>query len=158
MKTRAFGSGRPVSLFSLGTMRALDSASQMAAVINAAAAAGINQLETAPAYGPAERFLGEALRQTTRKASDQWVITSKLLPGLSFEKGQRRLDQIIERLGCSNLDNLAIHGIIREEHLDRALLGEGLHDGVHQALARSRHHWVVLPPLGLTEEPRQHPR
>ena len=32
MNTRAFGSGRPVSLFTLGTMRALNSAAQMAAV------------------------------------------------------------------------------------------------------------------------------
>ena len=47
MKTRAFGSGRPVSLFSLGTMRALNSAAQMAEVLDAAAAAGINHLETA---------------------------------------------------------------------------------------------------------------
>ena len=53
MKNRAFGRGRPVSLFSLGTMRALNSAAQMAAVLEAAAMAGINHLETAPAYGPA---------------------------------------------------------------------------------------------------------
>jgi hypothetical protein len=97
----------------------------MAEVLDAAAAAGINHLETAPAYGPAERFLGEALRQNSRTGSDHWVITSKLLPGLSFEEGQRRLDQILERLGCPQLDNLAIHGINREEHLDWALVGDG---------------------------------
>ena len=125
MKTRAFGNGRPVSLFSLGTMRALDSAGQMATVLDAAASAGINHLETAPAYGPAERFLGEALRRNTRRASDDWVITSKLLPGLTLEEGQRRLDQILERLGCQHLDNLAIHGMNREEHLDWALEGDG---------------------------------
>ena len=125
MKTRAFGNGRPVSLFTLGTMRALDSAGQMATVLDAAASAGINHLETAPAYGPAERFLGEALRRNTRRASDDWVITSKLLPGLTLEEGQRRLDQILERLGCQHLDNLAIHGMNREEHLDWALEGDG---------------------------------
>jgi hypothetical protein len=53
------------------------------------------------------------------------VITSKLLPGLSFEEGQRRLDQILERLSCPQLDNLAVHGINREEHLDWALIGDG---------------------------------
>lgn len=125
MKTRAFGSGRPVSLFSLGTMRALNSAAQMAEVLDAAATAGINHLETAPAYGPAERFLGEALRQNSWTSSGHWVITSKLLPGLSFEEGQRRLDQILERLSCPQLDNLAVHGINREEHLDWALIGDG---------------------------------
>ena len=58
---RPFGRGPDVSLFTLGTMRALASASQMLAVVRAALAAGINHLETAPAYGPAETFLGAAL-------------------------------------------------------------------------------------------------
>ena len=87
MNTRAFGSGRPVSLFTLGTMRALNSAEQMAEVLDAAEEAGINHLETAPAYGPAERFLGEALRQNSSTGSDHWVITSKLLPGAEFRGG-----------------------------------------------------------------------
>ena len=42
-----------MSAFTLGTMRALDSPAQLAAVLEAAIAAGINHLETAPAYGPA---------------------------------------------------------------------------------------------------------
>ena len=50
-----------MSLFTLGTLRALASADQLEAVIAAALAAGINHIETAPAYGPAERFLGQHL-------------------------------------------------------------------------------------------------
>ena len=46
--------------FTLGTMRALGSVDQMHAVLQAAVLAGINHLETAPAYGPAEEFLGQA--------------------------------------------------------------------------------------------------
>ena len=61
---RAFGRGRAISLFSLGTMRALGSADQMAEVLAAAVQAGINHLETAPAYGPAERCLGQALQSS----------------------------------------------------------------------------------------------
>ena len=49
---RAFGTGPAVSLFTLGTMRALKDREQMIAVVQAAHAAGINHLETAPAYGP----------------------------------------------------------------------------------------------------------
>ena len=48
MNTRAFGSGRPVSLFTLGTMRALNSAAQMAEVLDAAAAVGINSKPPRP--------------------------------------------------------------------------------------------------------------
>ena len=43
-------------------MRALGSVDQMASVLEAAAKIGINHLETAPAYGPAEHFLGQALQ------------------------------------------------------------------------------------------------
>lgn len=122
---RSFGRGRAVSLFSLGTMRALGSADQMAEVLEAAVEAGINHLETAPAYGPAERFLGEALRRCPGPADGDWVITSKLLPGVSFEQGQRQLQAILDRLQRQRLDNLAIHGLNRPEHLAWAQNGEG---------------------------------
>ena len=66
-------------------MRATTSPQQMAEVLAAARAAGINHIETAPAYGPAEAFLGQALSQW--RESEPLVITSKLLPGLALEEG-----------------------------------------------------------------------
>ena len=114
-----------MSLFTLGTMRALGSVDQMHTVLQAAVLAGINHLETAPAYGPAEEFLGQALKREGRQPDDGWVITSKLLPGLSLSEGKHQLLKILERLGCSQLDNLAIHGLNRPEHLDWALQGDG---------------------------------
>ncbi len=117
-----------MSLFTLGTMRALSSPQQMTAVVQAAAAAGINHLETAPAYGPAEDFLGTALAQVRNSGGEPdggWVITSKILPGCSLEDGQRQLHGILGRLGLTRLDNLAVHGINRPEHLDWALDGDG---------------------------------
>ena len=102
---RPFGNGRSVSLFSLGTMRALASPDQMLSVLRAAHDAGINHLETAPAYGPSERFLGQALERLEEEGLDPaegWVITSKLLPGLSLDEGQRQLKAILQRLGRSN--------------------------------------------------------
>ena len=122
---RAFGRGRAISLFSLGTMRALGSADQMAEVLAAAVQAGINHLETAPAYGPAERFLGQALQSSPQPPDGGWVITSKLLPGMSLEQGQRQLQGILERLQCQRLDNLAVHGLNRPEHLAWVQTGEG---------------------------------
>ena len=98
-------------------MRALGSREQMHEVVQAAVLAGINHLETAPAYGPAEDFLGHALKQAEQPEGG-WVVTSKLLPGLTLREGKHQLLKILERLGCDNLDNLAIHGINRPDHLD----------------------------------------
>ena len=109
-------------------MRALASVQQMTAVLREACQSGINHLETAPAYGPAEQFLGQALKtleQEGLKPADGWVITSKLLPGVSLEMGKRQLRSILDRLGRTHLDNLAVHGLNRQDHLDWALKGDG---------------------------------
>ncbi len=109
-------------------MRALDSPAQMAAVLEAAVAAGIRHLETAPAYGPAEAFLGAALQrleQSDPTARRELVLTSKLLPGISLEQGQGQLRALLGRLAIPRLDNLAVHGLNTPEHLDWALRGEG---------------------------------
>ena len=125
---RAFGTGPAVSLFTLGTMRALKDREQMVAVVQAANAAGINHLETAPAYGPAETFLGQALDQLAREGiapEGGWLITSKLLPGLSLEQGKHAISACLERLGRPFLHGLAVHGLNREEHLHWAIDGDG---------------------------------
>ena len=125
---RPYGAGPAVSAFSLGTMRALGSPAQMEAVLRAALAAGINHLETAPAYGPAETFLGQALAALQRDnlgPSDGWLITSKLLPGPDLATGQGQLRSILARLGVAQLTNLAVHGLNRPEHLEWALEGPG---------------------------------
>ena len=128
-RRRAFGDGPSVSLFTLGTMRALQSQEQMLSVLRSALEAGINHVETAPAYGPAETFLGQALRQLDREgaapAEGNWIITSKLLPGQPLDQARRALEASLKRLGRPRLENLAIHGINREEHLHWALNGDG---------------------------------
>ena len=127
-RQRPYGAGPAVSAFSLGTMRALGSPAQMEAVLRAALAAGINHLETAPAYGPAEAFLGQALAALQRDnlgPSDGWRITSKLLPGPDLATGQGQLRSILARLGVAQLTNLAVHGLNRPEHLEWALKGPG---------------------------------
>ena len=106
-------------------MRAIGSVEQMASILEAAAKIGINHIETAPAYGPAEQFLGEALQHSSTIPEGGWVATSKLLPGSSLVEGQHQLDAILHRLGLSTLDNLAVHGINRQEHLEWALSGDG---------------------------------
>ncbi|MBM5799877.1 MAG: aldo/keto reductase [Cyanobacteria bacterium K_DeepCast_35m_m2_023] len=109
-------------------MRAIDSADQMLAVLRAAVAAGINHIETAAAYGPAETFLGQGLAQLAAEGvvpSGGWLITSKLLPGPDLATAQQQLRAMLQRLGVEQLDGLAVHGINRDEHLDWALDGPG---------------------------------
>jgi predicted aldo/keto reductase-like oxidoreductase len=109
-------------------MRAVEDPAQMEAVLRAALAAGLNHLETAPAYGPAETYLGGALRRLERESPglrQRLVLTSKLLPGVPLAEGQARLRACLERLGVDRLDNLAVHGLNRSEHLAWALAGEG---------------------------------
>ena len=109
-------------------MRALDSPAQMAVVLEAAVAAGIRHVETAPAYGPAEAFLGEALQGLERRdpaLRGELVLTSKLLPGCSLEQGQAQLRALLARLAIPRLDNLAVHGLNTPEHLEWALAGDG---------------------------------
>lgn len=125
---RTFGRGRAVTPFTLGTMRALDSPAQMATVLEAAVAVGIRHVETAPAYGPAEAFLGKALQRLQRREPDlraELVLTSKLLPGCSLDQGRGQLRALLERLAIPRLDNLAVHGLNTVEHLDWALRGDG---------------------------------
>ena len=84
MRYRRFGkTERSLSLFSLGTMR-FDSAATAQTVLSSAIAQGINHIETAPAYGASERYIGQALSaiETETKISQrsQLTITSKLTP------------------------------------------------------------------------------
>jgi predicted aldo/keto reductase-like oxidoreductase len=109
-------------------MRALGSPEQMEAVLRAALAAGINHLETAPAYGPAETFLGQALNALGRDGlapAGGWRITSKLLPGTNLASAQEQLGAILQRLGISQLTTLAVHGLNTAEHLAWATSGPG---------------------------------
>ena len=125
---RPFGRGRPVSLFTLGTMRALAAPECMEIALRAAIAAGINHLETAPAYGPAESFLGQALvklEQGDPAARASLVITSKVLPGADGPHGREQLVACLRRLGVERLDNLAVHGLNTPEHLAWATHGPG---------------------------------
>ena len=109
-------------------MRALGSPAQMETVLRAALAAGINHLETAPAYGPAESFLGQALGSLSRDSLEPeggWRITSKLLPGPDLTASKEQLRAILARLGVARLTTLLVHGLNRPEHLAWASSGAG---------------------------------
>jgi predicted aldo/keto reductase-like oxidoreductase len=100
----------------------------MQAVVWAAVEAGINHLETAPAYGPAETFLGQALRHLSEQGPlerQDLVLTSKLLPGGTALEGRQAVQASIQRLGVACMDNLAVHGLNTPEQLAWVLHGPG---------------------------------
>ncbi|MEL7512580.1 MAG: aldo/keto reductase [Cyanobacteria bacterium J06554_3] len=120
MRDRRFGkTERRLSLFSLGTMRFADAAAAQS-VIAAALATGINHIETAPAYGASERYLGQAFRDLTvaeGAGREQLTITSKLTPTLRALEVEAAIVRSLTDLGTPYLDCLAIHGINTAEHL-----------------------------------------
>ncbi len=127
-KRHQFGNNCKVSLFTLGTMRAINSSEQMYEVVKSAYSIGINHIETAPSYGQAESFLGNAISRLSQEegiSQKWWVITSKLLPGINLEQGQKELLGILKRIGLKRIDNIAIHGLNKPEHLKWILEGEG---------------------------------
>ena len=131
MQYRRFGkTDLLMPLLSLGTMR-LSSAAAAHETIAAALAQGINHLETAPAYGASERYIGQALAALGANSGagrGQIMITSKLTPQPHQQTHQptltvadavnQAIDASLERLGVGYLDCLAVHGINTSGHLE----------------------------------------
>ncbi len=117
MEYRRFGkTNLKVSVFSLGTMRALSSAAMMQATLAAALKLGINHIETAPSYGSSEAYLGRALSQLP-VSRHTIMLTSKVLPKGGFAQISATIERSLERLQTDYLDCVAIHGINTAEHL-----------------------------------------
>ncbi len=120
MHNRRFGkTERHLSVFSLGTMR-FDSAAIAYSVIAAAIANGLNHIETAPAYGHAEDYIGQAIALLLAEGlvqREQLTITSKLTPNTPCQDIEAAIERSLSRLGLNYLDCLAIHGINTPEHL-----------------------------------------
>lgn len=121
MRYRRFGKTElRFSLLSLGTMR-FASPEAAAAVITAAVDRGINHLETAPAYGPSERYVGQSLvslRDKPERLPAHIALTTKLTPTLTAEAVHRAIDGSLARLQVNCIDCLAIHGLNTQAHLD----------------------------------------
>ena len=98
---RSFGKDSSVSLFTLGTMRAVSSINQMDEVVRSALSIGINHIETAPSYGHAEDFLGEVMNNLKRKeekSEESIIITSKILPKYNYKEGKEVIRMMLKSL------------------------------------------------------------
>lgn len=116
MHYRRFGrTNLMLSVFSLGTMRYLESQANAIATIQAAIDHGINHIETAQGYGQSEAFLGAALSRGLNR--DQLYITTKIPPTPDAATMTRAIEHSLTRLHTDYIDNLAIHGLNTAEHL-----------------------------------------
>jgi len=132
MQYRRFGkTNLLLSVFSLGTMRCLESADTANATIQAAIAAGINHLETASSYGNSEEFLGKALKTLSIPRS-QLYITTKIPPPTDATQMAHQINQSLTQLQLEYVDCLAIHGINTWEHLAQV---EQCLPALHEAVA-----------------------
>ena len=119
MQKRKFGkTNLELSVFSLGTMRCLDSPQTTRQTIEKAIALGINHLETAQGYGQSENYIGQALKDLAI-ARDEIYLTTKLSPTLDSQAMSQSIDRSLARLQVDYIDCLAIHGINTWAHLEQ---------------------------------------
>lgn len=138
MRYRRFGkTNLLLSVFSLGTMRYLESEENAVATVQRAIALGINHIETARGYGNSERYLGSALGQLNLPRQ-QFYITTKLLPTLDADAVEREIDESLQRLGVDYVDCLALHGLNTWDHLAWVESSQGCMQTVHRAIADGR--------------------
>ena len=125
---RLYGKSCDVSLFTLGTMRATNNLDKMYSLIKSAHNIGINHLETAASYGNAEIMIGKVLKKLENSENifrKEWIITTKVLPKGDFNYLKNNFKNSLINLKLKKINNLAIHGINLEKHLDWVLNGEG---------------------------------
>jgi predicted aldo/keto reductase-like oxidoreductase len=125
-----------ISIFSLGTMRCLESEEIFQATLAEGLSLGINHIETAQGYGTSERWLGNFLRQ--HRPIDQLTITTKIPPQPDAATMAHHINQSLERLQVPRLDCLAIHGINTWEHLAWVQQPDGCMAAVRQAQKEGR--------------------
>jgi uncharacterized protein len=107
----------PLSCFSLGTMRCLESAETYYQTLAAALDRGVNHLETSPSYGSSETYCGLALQRGLRR--QDLYITTKILPAIVDVEAA--VQASLDRLQTDYLDCVAIHGINEPGHLVTAI-------------------------------------
>lgn len=126
--------GMMVSCLGLGTVKfgrnqdvkyptsfALPEDREVLALLDQAHGAGINLLDTAPAYGSSEQRLGRLLRNR-----DQWIICTKVgeefTNGKSFfdfsaEHTRRSIERSLRNISTDYLDLVLIHSDGRDEYI-----------------------------------------
>jgi uncharacterized protein len=135
MQYRRFGkTNLTVSVFTLGTMRYLASATIAYQTLQSAIALGINHIETAQGYGQSELYLGQALQQGIGATRDALIITTKVAPQADAPSMTAAIERSLARLQLDCIDCLAIHGLNTPEHLSWVQQSDGCLSAVQDAI------------------------
>jgi predicted aldo/keto reductase-like oxidoreductase len=81
---------------------------------------GINHIETARGYGQSEQLIGLALKQGVIRR-EEFYLTTKIGPNESADEFRSALDDSMTRMNVSRVDNLDLHGVNTQEHVDLCL-------------------------------------
>ncbi|MGQ9866012.1 MAG: aldo/keto reductase [Pseudanabaenaceae cyanobacterium] len=139
MRYRRFGrTEMQLPVFSLGTMRYLQSEENAVATIFQAVAVGINHLETAKGYGKSEEFIGAAMRAGLHRQRDRLYITTKIPPTPDYPTMADLIRRSLQRLNVDYIDNFDVHGINTWEHLAMVKNPEGCMKAVQEAVTDGR--------------------
>ena len=137
--------------------------SEICALLEEAAAAGINTLDTAASYGNSEETLGQALRETGLR--DAFTVVTKaaqnLSPKLSRQEAAQEIrlsiERSLQRLQMDRLPMVLLHGDTVPEHFEAlsACQEAGLVErcGVSFLDVRNIHNFLSLPSFSAMQAP-----
>ncbi|WP_425215717.1 aldo/keto reductase [Tumidithrix helvetica] len=145
MRYRRFGKTEMLlSVFSLGTMRYLESEENAVSTIFKAIELGINHIETAKGYGKSEQFVGAAFRAGLDKhrdslngdASRRLYVTTKIVPTPDADTMRRQIEDSLQKMNLDYIDNFDLHGVNTWEHLELLKNPQGCMKAVQEAVDR----------------------
>ncbi len=135
MKYKRFGKTEMMfSVFSLGTMRYLESEHNAVATIDRAVELGINHIETAKGYGKSEEFIGAAFRRGLHRKRGEIYVTTKIPPTPDAKSMADLIKRSLDRLNLEYIDNFDIHGINTWEHYELVKNPKGCMAAVRKAV------------------------
>lgn len=123
--------GHKVCLFSLGGQAALEKSSSKdnaVALLHRAIDLGVNYIDTAPAYGPSQDYIGEVMK-TRRK---EVFLATKTHDRTKFGS-LRLLEQNLKRLQTDHVDLFQIHNLMFPFEVDYILSKKGAVAGLEKA-------------------------
>lgn len=94
---------------------------------------GINHVETARGYGLSESLIGQALSAGIVRR-EEFLLTTKIAPTETAAEFRQALDDSMQRMGVSYVDNLDIHGINTPELLELTLRKGGCLQAARDAI------------------------
>lgn len=151
--------GHQVCLFSLGGQATIEEDGKRASavdIINRALDLGVNYVDTAPAYGPSQDYIGEVMASRRRE-----VFLASKTHDRTRDGSLRLLDNSLRRLRTDHLDLWQLHNLTHISDLDAIFSRGGAIHAFEKARADGRVRFLGLTghydPRVLVEGIRRYP-